>query len=127
MTESFELRLSNYELGTWFHVHNIDEMEKFYLSRLPAIRSAARQLGYAIGVHGSCRRDFDLMAMRWTDKYADKDTLARAIQNAACGIMSSRYTWETKPSGRVATSMAICWPEWYEMIGAGTIDLSILE
>src|ERR1700741_473884 len=122
-----------YKLGSWFEARTLDEMQAFYLARLPAIREAAKEHGYAIGLHGSERRDFDLMAMQWRAGASDKDTLARAIAVAACGITRScAYDWAQKPMGRVATSMPVCWtdyknPEFADMISLGHIDLSIIE
>lgn len=117
-----------YEPGNWYHAHTIDEMQAFYLSRLSTIREAARRHGYAIGIHGSQRRDFDLIAMQWRDEASDKDVLAHAIAEAACGISrNGPYEWEQKPSGRVATSFPICWTEWHGMISAGHIDLSLID
>jgi hypothetical protein len=118
----------DYKPGTWAHVNTVDEMQEFYLSRLQAIRLAAHEHGYAIGVHGSQRRDFDLMAMQWREGASDKDTLAHAIAEAACGISrDGPYQWEQKPLGRVATSFPICWTEWSDMISAGHIDLSVID
>ena len=125
-------QITAYQPGQWFDARTIDEMQAFYLSRLPAIREAAKEHGYAIGVHGSQRRDFDLMAMQWSADASDKDSLARAIADAACGIRrEGAYDWEQKPSGRVATSIPICWtahdnPDFDNMISAGHIDLSII-
>jgi hypothetical protein len=125
--------IDSYEPGHWFEARTIDEMQAFYLSRLPAIRAAAHEHGYAIGLHGSTRRDFDLMAMQWRDGASDKDSLARAIADAACGIRrEGSYDWEKKPSGRVATSMPVCWtdhgnPDFDNMVSAGHIDLSIMD
>lgn len=122
----------SYKPGTWFEARTLDEMEAFYMSRLPEIRAAAKEHGYAIGLHGSARRDFDLMAMQWRDDASDKDTLARAIADAACGIRREGvYEWEVKPNGRVAVSIPICWaahdnPD-LDKPSVGHIDLSIIE
>lgn len=111
----------------WFHTETLEEMQAFYLSRLPAIRAAARELGYAIGLHGSTRRDFDLMAMPWREFAADKEDLARAIALAACGITSSKYSWTTKPAGCFSTSIPICWQERDGRVdGEGILDLSVM-
>jgi hypothetical protein len=114
----------------WTHVHTIDEMEGFYRSILPKIREAARACGYAIGVHGSMRRDLDLIAAPWIADHADKDTLARAIQAAATGgIVNDSYQWGAhgqKPCGRVGTVFPICWTEWHGMTSAGHIDLAVM-
>jgi len=123
----------NYITGDWFKARTIDEMQSFYFSRLPAIREAARQHGYAIGLHGSARRDFDLMAMQWTSEASNKDTLAHAIAIAACGITcDGPYRWEKKPNGRAAVSICICWadhsnPEFNGMLSVGHIDLSVID
>jgi len=113
--------------GSWTDIPTVDDLERFYLSRLPAIREAAQALGYAIGLHGSCRRDLDLIAAPWRDGAADADTLAHAVAQAACGIdRAGAYDWEQKPAGRVATSIPICWPAWHGQAGAGHIDLSVM-
>ncbi len=121
-----QTRLNAYQPGHWFPAATIDEMQAFYMSRLPAIREAARKCGYAVGLHGSTRRDFDLIAAPWIEECADPDTLVRDIQQAACGITQSAYEWERKPNGRIATSIPICWTEWHDMVSAGHIDLSVM-
>ena len=118
-----------YTPGTWFRAHTVDEMQAFFNSRLPAIRAAAQEHGYAIGVHGSERRDFDLLAMPWRDGASDANTLAHAIAWAACGLgRAGNYEWEQKPAGRIATSIPTCWAEkWADnMKGVGHIDLSVM-
>ncbi len=110
----------------WHRCNTIDEMQTYYLSRLPAIREAARACGYAIGLHGSTRRDLDLIAVPWVAAFSSKDQLAKAIQQAACGLSRETYEWERKPNGRMAVSFPICWTEWHDMISAGHIDLSVM-
>jgi hypothetical protein len=103
-------------------------MQAFYFARLPAMREAARELGYALAVHGSTQRDFDLLAMPWRDGAADKETLVRALANAACGLTRlGPYAWEKKPAGRIATSFPICNTAWHDMISAGHVDLSMID
>lgn len=116
----------------WTRVHSVDEMEAFYKDALPRIREAARALGYAIGVHGSMRRDLDLIAVPWIAEHADKDTLAQAVMKSAGGFQYERdsHRWTQKPCGRVAISLPICWCEWegrdYNVPGIGHIDLSVM-
>ena len=118
--------LSDAGFGTkWRKIHTPGEQEEFYLSILPSIRTVARVLGFAIGVHGSLRRDLDLIAVPWRDGYATKDALAKAVQYAACGIKSETVTWHEKPCGRVATSLPICWTA-DKRPSAGHIDLSVM-
>ena len=111
----------------WRLIKTPDELEAFYTSIIPKIRKVARQHGYAIGVHGSLRRDLDLIAVPWSNKYSDKQILSEAIQKAACGLVSTDNRWESKPNGRCAISLACCCPEWYDQPGAGHIDLSVIS
>jgi len=116
---------------SWHHVKNKDEMEAFFKSVLPAIKQAAKECGYAIGVHGSLRRDLDLIAVPWIEEHLDKDTLARAVHKAACPYTMDKYNWEAKPCGRFATAFPICWTDWkkYEdpiELSLGHIDLSVI-
>jgi hypothetical protein len=110
----------------WKNIKDKSEIEVFYASILPGIREAAKACGYAIGVHGSMRRDLDLIAIPWIASYSDKETLARAIQKAACGLEMKKYDWEPKPLGRFATCFPVCFPEWHEP-SVGHIDLSVLD
>jgi hypothetical protein len=120
------ITLSDYKPGRWYCAETIDDTQAFYLSRLTVIRDAAHEHGYTIGLHGSARRDFDLMAMPWRDDHSSKDDLARAVHHAACEITNGRYEWEQKPAGRWATCFPICWPELQGMVSAGHIDLSVV-
>jgi hypothetical protein len=122
--------VKNYVPGSWFTATSIDEMEEFFLSRLSAIRYVAKVCGYALGLHGSCRRDFDLIAVPWIENPSSIDFLAHQIALAACGITrDSSYDWESKPLGRFATSIPICWTEFpvhQNTPGLGHIDLSVM-
>lgn len=91
-------------------------------SILPAIREAAKFQGYAVAVHGSLKRDIDLIAIAWTDQARESDELVRVIQGAVGGILGNclRIAEPTiKPHGRIA----------YTLIHpgfAGEIDLSVI-
>ena len=115
-------------MAEWTVVYSVDEMQAFFRSRLPAIRETARAHGYAVGVHGSERRDLDLIAVPWVEAHSTPDDLAAAIMMSACGMTMAAHRWETKPNGRIAVSLPICWPEGF-MDGAlslGMIDLSVI-
>ena len=111
----------------WTVCKDADEIEAFFKSRMPAIREAAKGCGYAVGLHGSMRRDLDLIAVPWSEKFLSKEDLAVAIHKAACGIAQPKetYVWEQKPLGRVATSFPICWTEELKLSN-GHIDLSVV-
>lgn len=91
-------------------------------SILPAIREAAKFQGYAVAVHGSLKRDIDLIAVAWTDQARAPDELVRVIQGAVGGILGNclrNGEPSVKPHGRIA----------YTLIHpgfAGEIDLSII-
>jgi len=111
----------------WVHIASQDALVKFYREAVENIRPDARYCGYAIGVHGSMTRDLDLIAVPWTDDHSDKDDLARAIQEAACGLWQAEYRWERKPCGRFATSIPVCWLDYEDdRPSAGHIDLSVM-
>ena len=68
--------------------------------RLPSIdriRELAKEVGYAIGVHGSLERDLDLIATPWSDGAVDPKSLA---QHIAKGLSGTVIAEEQKPLGR---------------------------
>lgn len=51
----------------------------YYDKLIEPLREEARRLGYAIGVHGTLKRDIDLIAVPWTAEAVDAKTLADAL------------------------------------------------
>lgn len=50
-------------------------------------RRAAKQHGYAIAVHGTLKRDVDLVAIPWIEAASGPRKLARAVAEAiGCGV-----------------------------------------
>jgi len=45
------------------------------------LRDVAKRLGYAIAVHGTLKRDIDLVAVPWSRSAVAAKTLAKAIQH----------------------------------------------
>jgi hypothetical protein len=91
-------------------------------SILPPVREVARFNGYAVAVHGSLKRDIDLIAVPWTDQAIEPDALADKIAGAISGVLGNCLRREPgeKPHGRVA----------YIMLHpgfAGEIDLSVIR
>jgi hypothetical protein len=81
---------------------------------LPALRAKARELGYALAIHGSMVRDLDLVAAPWVQEAADAQVLARALQDLLGGYYvgdsGSVYAFQTlpaalKPHGRMAFTL----------------------
>lgn len=94
----------------------------YYLGLLPAIRETARLCGYAVGLHGSMTRDFDLIAAPWTEDARAPRDLAEAIREAVHGTLAPRSDggeWpRQKPHGR------LCWS--IQIGGGAYIDLSVM-
>ena len=89
-----------------------------YICHLPRIAAKAREFGYAICVHGSLQRDFDLVAIPWSDVASDEESLIQAICETAGGFRLENEQGCNKPHGRRA---------WVIHLGAGLyIDLSIM-
>lgn len=92
---------------------------------LPAIRETARNFGYAIGLHGSLERDFDLIAAPWTQEAVHPDDIAEAIKRVTGCVRWRVYRGDgdVKPHGRIV----YCF-DWdiknYE--NRGYIDLSVM-
>ena len=86
------------------------------LPDLVLIWAAARDCGYAIGLHGSMKRDVDLIAAPWTDEAKSADDLVSEL----CSTLNARVVaWEDKPHGRRAATLQI--DGWFK-----PIDLSIM-
>lgn len=72
---------------------------------LTKIRQLAREVGYSIGLHGSLKRDVDLIAAPWTEQAAGNADL---VEHLCVGLPAERVGWaEYKPHGRVAVTLQI--------------------
>lgn len=108
-----------------------DSRPKYELLIEP-LRKRARELGYAIGVHGTLKRDIDLIACPWTNEAVDPKTLAEALRLVALEVVGAAYMIPPenedpfhiegcpgmKPHGR------LCWT--FHMGGGPYIDLSVM-
>lgn len=59
--------------------HGQRRVAKAYCKLIGPLREVARQHGYAVGVHGSIKRDIDLIAVPWTAEAVDAKALADAL------------------------------------------------
>lgn len=97
----------------WTYTQDKEELKALYLSLLPAIREAAREAGYAIGLHGSLTRDFDLIAVPWVEGCVTPEELVRRVELAVCKYPYDEEShWKRvrdnvmrKPHGRLAYSL----------------------
>jgi hypothetical protein len=93
-----------------------------YAAFYPMLAELSRQNGYALAIHGSVVRDFDLVAIPWTKSATSMDTLITTIAKYA-GMFSADKSKillgpEEKEHGRKA---------WSILMGNGAvIDFSIM-
>lgn len=89
----------------------IDGRACIFATLYPDLRARARVLGYALAIHGSMVRDFDLVAVPWRDDHVPPDDLAWKLQSLLGGWCSKSdakvYQWaelakKEKPGGRLA-------------------------
>jgi len=115
----------------WKVTRSIDEMKSFYQELIEPLKEVARSHGYALAVHGSMTRDFDLIAVPWSLNCSDRNTLARDLQSKACGFFMDKYSWEKKPGLRFATMFPVCFIDYKTLTdnraGLGHIDLSVID
>lgn len=90
---------------------------------IDAVRSAARDLGYCIAVHGSLARDLDYLAAPWTEDAAPAEELVNAVEKVAHDILGWAHIDPStnpgrKPQGRKAWTILLA--------GGPFIDLSVM-
>lgn len=92
----------------------------FYATFFPHLQETARDMGYALTMHGSLQRDLDLIAVPWIEEAAAPDTLAEALRDRCGGFFSrldANGVPDSKPHGRLC---------WVIHLGSGPyIDLSV--
>lgn len=75
----------------------------------PRLRETARTCGYALAVHGTMRRDLDLIAVPWVDRAVSAEDLVKALSATVRDVAGwghrSGEAWTEKPHGRVATTI----------------------
>lgn len=106
---------------------------KLFEKLIGPLREAARALGYALAVHGSIKRDIDLIAVPWTLDAAPERQLSEALYAAtkktlgfepvrSWHVREPEFTLDgapgIKPHGRLG---------WVWQLGGGVyIDLSVM-
>lgn len=80
------------------------------------IRELAKEVGYAIGEHGSKERDLDLIAAPWTENAIGNHDF---LEHLAQGLGARIVEVERKPLGRYAATLQM--DGWFK-----PIDLSIM-
>jgi hypothetical protein len=85
-----------------------------YVGLFPILAEVAQRRGYALAVHGSVSRDFDLIAVPWTDEAVPVEDLVRAIarqvgisDGSVFSLSRCVASFEQKPHGRIAWSIPL--------------------
>jgi hypothetical protein len=93
----------------WLKSEDPAEITAHYRVAVKVVRRVARELGYAIGEHGTFVRDLDVIAAPWVEDVAEPRVLLRAVSMALIGL-----EWEVtsmnaarKPHNRQGTVFAI--------------------
>jgi uncharacterized protein GlcG (DUF336 family) len=101
-----------------------------YVALYPMLVAVARRHGYALAVHGTVTRDFDLIAVPWVDEASDPLTLIKAFKKATNAVTHHDETDHLvkdcsptkKPHGRVAFSLHVTNHGMY----GGYLDISVM-
>jgi dissimilatory sulfite reductase (desulfoviridin) alpha/beta subunit len=84
----------------------------------PDLAKIFQEHGYALAVHGSLARDFDLVAIPWAEKVADPEAVIAAVQATFCVRIIGEPT--KKNHGRIAHTLSVGF-------GECAIDLSFIK
>lgn len=84
----------------------------------PELAGIFQQHGYALAVHGSLARDFDLIAIPWAESVAVHETIFTVIE-ANFAVTVNRDAAQ-RPHGRTAYIISVGWGECF-------IDLSFIN
>lgn len=92
-----------------------------YVGLYPFLRDVAARHGYALAVHGSMARDFDLVAIPWTESASSHDELlAEFLDGFGLKLATEpQLTKQDKPHGRLCYIL-------YFGDGGPHLDLSIM-
>jgi hypothetical protein len=102
-----------------------------YVAVYPMLVAVARRHGYALAVHGTVSRDFDLVAIPWIDEASDPLTLIRAFKKATGAVIQhdefdhialKNLKGTIKPHGRTAYSLHVTNHGMY----GGYFDISVM-
>jgi hypothetical protein len=100
--------------------HGHKWMPAVYVTYYGMLKDIAMEHGYALAIHGSITRDFDLIAVPWVEHPKKEEELVKAIYDII-GINDKHFytSKEIKPHGRTAYTISS---------GAGGyFDISIIK
>lgn len=104
-----------------------------YAALLPDLVQAGRDCGYVVAPHGSLARDFDLVAVPWTEEATSAEALIMRLLSVSGGYLQDGGRkvdgeWEKvrgdapakKPHGRLAWSIHL------GVVGGLFLDVSVM-
>jgi hypothetical protein len=94
------------------------------------LQQIAKRHGYALAVHGSLHRDFDLVAIPWVEEASEPMTLIKAIKKATATVFTHEDFDHIEPEknvtvkahGRLAYSLHVTNSGMY----GGYLDISVM-
>lgn len=101
-----------------------------YVALYPMLVQVAKRHGYALAVHGSVARDFDLIAVPWIEEASEPLTLIKAFKKATRTVVHHEEFDHLvkdcqptqKPHGRLAYSLHVTNSGMY----GGYLDISVM-
>jgi hypothetical protein len=98
-------------------VRNKEYVPAYYSTIYMTLAKTARELGYALTIHGSMVRDLDVVAIPWVKNAVSAQALVKAfVENH--GLIIIKPSEKNKPHGRMAFALA--------MGGDYVLDLSVM-
>lgn len=103
--------------------HGQIRVAKAYAATIHELRAVARTLGYALTVHGTIKRDIDLVAIPWTEEAVEPQALADALLAETERVIGFAVYGNDGPFPRPKPHGRMCWTIHFD----GTyIDLSVM-
>ena len=102
-----------------------------YVALYPMLQQIAKRHGYALAVHGSLHKDFDLVAIPWVEEASEPLALIKAFKKATRMVIhhdgKSDHLWKDcnptqKPHGRKAYVLHVTRHGMY----GGYLDISVM-
>lgn len=96
-----------------------EQCQEYFTILIRALRYVAERCGYALGVHGSLRRDIDIIAAPWRDSAISAAGLIDYLRKATEAIVGCArvrkadegHQPEKKPCGRLAWSFYLTYDD----------------
>lgn len=107
-----------------------------YEKLIEPLRAKARELGYALAVHGTLKRDIDLVAIPWIELAEEPKALAMALNEVVVRILGRSFLQDDplhmegcpghKPHGRLAWCFYFAEVNGHPSAHEGYIDLAVM-